>query len=69
MRNNNDRPIYCRGCRTQNSFELCPQRDITTETGRVFMLGYRCKKCGKVVIMTNPDYMPPTVLQLQREAF
>ncbi len=69
MRDNNNKPIYCRDCRTHNSFGLCPQRDITTESGRVFMLGYRCKECGKVVIMTNPNYAPPTVLHLQREAF
>jgi len=61
MKNNNHKPIYCRDCRTQNSFELYPDRDITTESGRVFMLGYRCRNCGKVVIMTNPDYVPQTV--------
>ena len=61
MRNNNHTPIYCRECRSQNSFELCSERDIATESGGVFMLGYKCKECGKVVIMTNPDYELPGV--------
>ncbi len=65
MDNNNHEPIYCRECRSQHSFELCPERDIITESGRSFMLGYRCKICNKVVIMTNPDYMVETVLHHQ----
>ena len=56
------KPIYCRDCRTQNSFELHPEKDILTESGRAYMLGYRCRLCGKVVIVTNPDYAAPIVL-------
>lgn len=62
MTSNNHKLVYCRDCRTQNSFELCPSRDITTESGRVFMLGFKCKECGRVVIVTNPDYETPAVL-------
>ena len=61
MTNNNHKPVYCRGCRAQNSFELCLDRDIRTESSRVFMLGFKCKECGKVVIMTNPDYVSLSV--------
>jgi len=57
--NNNHKPVYCRDCRSQKSFELCPKRDIKTESGQSFMLGYRCRVCGKVAIMSNPDYRPP----------
>jgi len=67
MTDNIHKPIYCRNCRSQDSFELYPEKDITTESGRVFMLGYRCKECGKIVIMTNPTYKSPSVLHLQRE--
>ena len=65
MTNNNHKPVWCSECRSGNSFELCPKGDVTTESGRVFMLGYKCKECGKVVIMTNPDYEPLGVLHHQ----
>lgn len=60
--NADHKPIYCRDCRTQNSFELYPDRDITTVSGRVFILGYKCRECGKVALMTNLDYESPAVL-------
>jgi len=62
MTSNNHKPVWCSECRSSKSFQLYPQGDVMTESGRVFMIGYKCKECGKVVIMTNPDYKPPAVL-------
>ena len=61
MTENNHKPVYCRDCRSAQSFSLYPQADVMTESGRVFMVGYKCRECGKVVIMSNPDYKPPGV--------
>ena len=55
----NHKPIYCRDCKSQHSFERYSDGDIPTESGRVFMLRWKCKECSKTVIMSNPDYKPP----------
>ena len=55
----NHKPIYCRDCRSQGSFERYPEGDIPTESGRAFMLKWKCRECGKTVLMSNPEYSPP----------
>ena len=49
-------PIYCRDCRGQNTFERNPIADIKTESGKTFMLSWRCKICGHKALTSNPDY-------------
>lgn len=54
----NHKPVYCRECRTANSFVLYPEADVKTESGQSFMIGWICKCCGNTVITTNPEYKP-----------
>jgi len=62
---NKHTPIFCTNCRTPKRFELYSKGNITTESGQSFMLGYKCRVCGKVVVMTNPDYLVAAVLHPQ----
>jgi len=55
----NHRPIYCRECRNQSSFERNPDKDIKTELGQAFMLSWKCPACGHTTLMTNPNYEVP----------
>lgn len=52
----NHKPVYCRECRSQNTWERNEDRDIKTESGKVYMLGWQCSVCGHTSITTNPDY-------------
>jgi len=65
MTNNNHKPVYCRDCRTQNSWVRHPEKDVMAESGQAFMLGWICKVCGSTTIMTNPDYKPPVLSEVK----
>jgi len=56
----NHRPVYCRECRSHNSFEPNPSGDVKTESGQAFMLSWKCRVCGHTTSMTNPDYVVPS---------
>jgi len=49
------KPIYCRECRGQNTFERCPSGDIGTESGKPFMLKWQCTVCGKTCLTSNRE--------------
>ena len=55
----NRHPVYCRECRSQDTFERNPDMDIKTESGRAYMLSYKCRLCGHTALMSSPDYKPP----------
>ncbi len=52
----NHKPIYCRGCHSQNTFEGYPEGDIKTESGKPFMLKFKCRVCGHTCLMSNKEY-------------
>jgi len=51
----NHKPVYCRECRSQNTFERYPATDIKTESGRTFLLRWQCRICGKTCLTTNRE--------------
>jgi len=51
-----NKPIYCRECRSHNTFERNPNRDMKTESGLTFMLSWKCQTCGHISLTSNPDY-------------
>ena len=52
----NHKPVYCRECRGQDTWIRNEAGDIKTESGKVYMLGWRCSVCGHTSITTNLDY-------------
>lgn len=52
------KPIYCKECRSQKSYERYPDGDIKTENGQAYMLKWQCSVCGKLTLTTNEDYIP-----------
>jgi len=52
----NRRPVYCHECRRKDTFERNPHKDMKTETGRAFMLSWKCELCGHTALTTNPNY-------------
>jgi len=55
----NHKPVYCHECRSRDTFEKNKAGDIKTESGKVYMLGWRCSVCGHTSITSNPDYKSP----------
>ncbi len=45
-----DKPIYCKDCRSSESWERCPERDIKSESGKTMFKRWRCKICQKTTI-------------------
>lgn len=48
----NHRPVYCRGCKTQKSFERFPEGDTKTETDKVILECWKCRECGHIARMS-----------------
>lgn len=58
----NHKPVYCHECRSQKSWERSLEGDILTESNQVYMIQFKCRVCGKICIMSNPEYKPQNVL-------
>ena len=43
----NHKPVYCRDCKGQNTFERFPEGDYPTASGKPYMLKWRCKGLHK----------------------
>lgn len=56
----NHHPIFCRECRSRNTFERNPDKDIKAESGQAYMLSWKCRICGHTTLMTNPNYEIPS---------
>lgn len=44
------KPIYCRQCRSQFTFDRYPEGDIKTEAGKVVWEMWCCSECGNTTI-------------------
>lgn len=44
----NSIPVYCRDCRSRYSYKRCPEKDVETESGKVFEYAFKCQNCGHV---------------------
>lgn len=42
--------IYCADCKSRESWERYPDKDMKTENGNIFEFGYKCRKCGAVTL-------------------
>lgn len=51
-----NRPVYCRECKSHKTFERNPDRDMKTESGLTFMLSWQCKVCGHTSLTSNQNY-------------
>lgn len=43
-------PVYCKDCRSQNSWDRVPAEDIKSISGRVMWVRWRCRVCGKKIL-------------------
>lgn len=44
-------PVYCGDCRSRNSWQRQPGKDIKGESGRILWLHYECKVCGATAMV------------------
>ena len=49
-------PTFCKECRSLNTFERNPDKDIKTESGLAFMLSWKCRACGHTSLTSNHNY-------------
>ena len=54
--------IYCKDCRSMNSWKRYQERDMIKASGGIFEYAYRCAVCGAI---THRDYEPE--LKINRE--
>jgi hypothetical protein len=47
------KPVYCRDCKSQGSYERYETRDVLTEGGSVFLECWKCRICGHLTWGSN----------------
>lgn len=48
----NHKPVFCRECRSQKTFDHFPEGDTKTVNGKVILECWRCRECGHIARMT-----------------
>lgn len=49
-------PVYCRECKGRDTFKREPAGDYLAESGRAYMLRWRCEVCGHTTMTSNPEF-------------
>lgn len=50
------KPRYCSRCHSMNTWERDFSQDYYTESGIVYMYGWKCKECGSRCVSSNEQY-------------
>ena len=52
----NHKPVFCAECKSRNTFEAFPDRDIKgEETGRVILTAFRCSLCHHIAWISKRE--------------
>ena len=51
----NKKPVYCRQCRSRDTWKRDPQRDVYSESGGLLWKAWVCTTCGSKTLRPAKD--------------